>query len=148
MEMYRQRHPVDNQNQEIMLKKLFFIGFNFIALTAMADDSPKIDSKVQKVIVFLNDAQVTRTAKVNVNPGTSTLVFQNLSPDIDAQSIQVHANGSFTILSVKNELNFLNAVTKEKNIEELQARQKQINEKITLQNSLLAINQEEENMLL
>ena len=99
------------------MKKLLIIGLLiFGTFSAKADENPKIDSKVQKVIVFLNGAQVTRIAKVNINPGTSTLIFQNISADIDAQSIQVHANGDFTILSVKNELNFLSEETKQKNI--------------------------------
>lgn len=132
-----------------MMKKLLILGFLYLgAFSAKADEGPKIDSKVQKVIIFLSGAQVTRTAKVNINAGTSTLVFQNLSPDIDPQSIQVHANGDFTILSVKNELNFLTEDAKQKNIEDLRTQQKLIKDKLNLQNSLLAINQEEENMLL
>lgn len=118
----------------------------FIAIAAKADDQ-KIISKVQKVIVFLNGAQVTRTAMVNVNAGTSTLVFENISPGIDVQSIQVHANGEFTILSVKHELDFLNEQVKQKRVEDLRAQQKSIKDKIDLQNSLSSVYQEEENML-
>ena len=92
-----------------------------ITIAAKADDQ-KIASKVQKVIVFLNGAQVTRTAMVNVNAGTSTLVFENISPGIDVQSIQVHANGEFTILSVKHELDFLNEQAKQKRVEDLKAQ--------------------------
>ncbi|MEB0249210.1 DUF4140 domain-containing protein, partial [Mucilaginibacter sp. 5B2] len=67
-----------------MTKKLLFIACLFISLTrvANADDSQKIVSKVQKVTLFLNGAQVTRTSPVNVAPGTSTLVFENISPGI------------------------------------------------------------------
>jgi HSP20 family molecular chaperone IbpA len=98
-----------------MLKKLLLAGSLFIVVAAKADDGTKIVSKVQKVIVFLNGAQVTRTASVNISAGTSTLVFENLSPGIDEQSIQVQADGDFTILSVKSELNYLSEELKEKN---------------------------------
>jgi hypothetical protein len=132
-----------------MFKKLsFLIVFVFIAIVAKADDGQKIASKIQKVIVFLNGAQITRTAMVNISSGTSTLVFENLSPGIDVQSIQVHADGEFTILSVKHELNFLNEQVKQSKVTELQAQQKAIKDKIALQNNLLAVYQEEENMLL
>ena len=95
-------------NSKIMLRKLLMaVTIFFITIAAKADDQ-KIASKVQKVIVFLNGAQVTRTAMVNVNAGTTELVFAGISPGLDVQSIQVHANGEFTILSVKHELNFLN----------------------------------------
>ena len=131
-----------------MLKRLLFISFVFAALASRGDDGQKITSKVQRVVVFLNGAQVTRTASVNIIQGTSTLTFENISPGIDAQSIQVHANGDFTILSVKNELNYLNAEAKQKNIEELQAQQKLLSDRLSIQNYLLSVNQEEENMLL
>src|SRR6201996_4389316 len=134
-------------NSKAMIKKLLFaIAILSIAVASKADDH-KIDSKVQKVTVFLNGAQVTRTAMVNVTAGTSTLIFGNISPGIDVQSIQVHANGEFTILSVKHEMNFLNEQAKQKRVEDLRAQQKSIKDKIDLQNSLSSVYQEEENML-
>lgn len=132
-----------------MFKKLtFLILFVFVAAMSKANEQQRIASKIQKVIVFLNGAQITRTARVDVNTGTSTLVFENLSPGIDVQSIQVHANGEFTILSVKHELNFLNEQVKQNRVAELETQQKAIKDKITLQNNLLSVYQEEENMLL
>jgi hypothetical protein len=132
-----------------MLKKLSFLTLlTFTAVTLKAYDGQKIATKIQKVIVFLNGAQITRTAMANVSAGTSTLTFENLSPGIDVQSIQVHADGEFTILSVKQELNFLNDQTKQKRVEDLQAEKKVIRDKITQQNNLLAVYQEEEAMLI
>ena len=86
-----------------MCKKLIMAAFVlFIAIAAKADEGQKVASKVEKVIVFLKGAQVTRSATVNVPAGTTDLVFGEISPGIDVESIQVHANGEFTILSVKN----------------------------------------------
>lgn len=130
-----------------MIKKLLSLICLIAALSANAEDGPKIESKVQKVIVFLNNAQVTRTATVSVPAGTNTLVFTNISSAIDVQSIQVSARGEFTIMSVKNEIDFLNEQTKAKGLETLQAQQKTINDKIAFQNNLLNIYQQEENML-
>src|SRR5580692_1552312 len=117
-------------------KLLLALAILLIAVASKADDQ-KIESKVQKVIVFLNGAQVTRTAMVNVNAGTSTLVFGNISPGIDVQSIQVHAGGEFTILSVKHEMNYINEQAKQKQVEDLRAQQKALRDKITLKNSYL-----------
>src|SRR6185312_6144555 len=131
-----------------MLKKLQLAAVLFmIAIAARADEGQKITSKVQKVVLFLNGAQVTRTAMVNVGAGTSELIFGEISPGIDVQSIQVHAGGEFTILSVKHELDFLNEQVKQKRVEDLRGLQKAIRDKIALQNSMLSIYQEEENML-
>jgi hypothetical protein len=136
-------HP----NPKTMIRKLLFaMAISIMAIASKADDQ-KIESKVQKVVVFLNGAQVTRTAMVNVNGGTSTLIFGNISPGIDVQSIQVHANGEFTILSVKHEMNFLNEQAKQKHVEELRAEQKAIQDKINLQSNFIPIYEEEANML-
>jgi len=132
-----------------MTKKLLFIACLIISLArvASADDTQKIPSKVQKVTLFLNGAQVTRTSAVNITPGTSTLVFEDISPNIDVQSIQVRGAGDFTILSVKHEMNYLNLQQKQKQVEALQLQQKQLRDKLSLLGSLLVINQEEYNML-
>jgi Domain of unknown function (DUF4139)/N-terminal domain of unknown function (DUF4140) len=127
-------------------KLLMAVTIFFVAIAANAEDQ-KIESKVQKVVVFLNGAQVTRTAMVNVNAGTSTLVFGNVSPDIDVQSIQVHSSGEFTILSVKHEMNYLNEQVKQKRVEDLKAQQKALRDKIVLKSSFLSIYEEEANML-
>ncbi|HVV55455.1 MAG TPA: mucoidy inhibitor MuiA family protein [Mucilaginibacter sp.] len=121
-------------------------AFLWIATVSRADDQ-KIDSKVQKVVVFLNGAQVTRTAMVNVNAGASVLTFGGISPDIDVQSIQVHANGEFTILSVKHEMNYLEEQARQKSVDDLKAQQKAIRQKIDMQNSLISIYEEEAIML-
>ena len=131
-----------------MLKKLLFISLNFIAITAIADDNQKVASKVQKVIVFLSGAQITRSATTTINPGVSTLVFDDLSSGIEAQSIQVQANGNFIILSVTSEVNYLKAEVKQKDIDDLEAQRKILQDKLNLENSLSYINQEEETMLM
>jgi len=131
-----------------MFKRLLIAVFAMIAVTTVkADEGQKVASKVQKVTVFLKGAQITRTAMVNINAGTSELIFGDISPNIDPQSIQVHSGGEFTILSVKHELNYLGEEVKAKQVEQLIAQQKAIRDKIELQNSLLGIYQQEEIML-
>src|SRR3569833_4497913 len=131
-----------------MLRKLLMaVCFSIIAIASQADESQKITSKVQKVVVFLSGAQVRRTAAVSVRPGVSTLTFSNLSPDIDAQSIQVHSGGAFTILSVKHELDFINEQAKQTRVEELRAKQKALIARINLESGFLSIYEEAANLL-
>lgn len=131
-----------------MFKRLTIAVFALLVITAAkADEGQKVASKVQRVTVFLNGAQVTRTATVNIVPGTTELVFGDISPELDVQSIQVKANGDFTILSVKHEMNYLGEQAKEKQIEDMRAAQKAIKDKISLQSSLLSVYQQEETML-
>ncbi|HVW98050.1 MAG TPA: mucoidy inhibitor MuiA family protein [Mucilaginibacter sp.] len=131
-----------------MYRKLVMAALMFIiAIAAKADEGQKVASKVQKVTIFLKGAQVTRTAMVNINAGTADLVFGGISPDIDVQSIRVQAAGQFTLLAVKHELNFLGEEIKDKQVADLREQQKAIRNKISLQNSLIGIYQQEENML-
>ncbi|QEM11911.1 DUF4139 domain-containing protein [Mucilaginibacter rubeus] len=132
----------------IMFNKLSIAAaLFFIAAATRANEGQHVASKVQKVTVFLNGAQVNRTALVNISPGTSTLVFENLSPGIDVQSIQVNAGGDFTILSVNHELDFADNDIRQKNIQAIEAKQKLVRNKIALQNNMLSIYQEEANTL-
>jgi hypothetical protein len=136
--------------RKMMLNKLTTLTtaiLLFIAPLAKADDGQKIASKVQKVAVFLNGAQVNRTAQANVPAGNSTLIFEGLSPDIDVQSIQVNGAGDFTILSVKHELDFLKDDLKQKQVEDIREQQRKLRDKIALQTDLINIYQQEANML-
>src|SRR3569833_1187471 len=132
-----------------MFKRFMIAVCAMTAITvAKADEGQKVASKVQKVTVFLKGAQVTRTAAVNINAGTTDLIFNNISPNIDPQSIQVHANGEFTILSVKHEMNYLSSASnKTQQLSDLHAKQKSINDKITMLNNMLAIYQAEETVI-
>jgi len=105
------------------------------------------DSKIEKVTVFLQGAQVNRSEKANIAAGKTDLAFINISPLIDKQSIQVTADGKITVLSVIHQLNFL----KEQEVrEELQAIEKQkssILEKISAEKNIFTVMKQEENML-
>ena len=132
-----------------MLKNLIMAAALICTVAAAkADEGQKVPSKVQKVTVFLSGAQVTRTAMVNINPGTTDLVFTDISPEIEAQSVQVHADGAFTILSVRSELNYLSDQAKSKQVQDIEAMEKQLQDKISLQNNLLSIYQTEESTLM
>jgi uncharacterized protein (TIGR02231 family) len=118
------------------------------AATAKAEENPKINSKVEKVTVFLNGAQVNRSATVSIKPGNTTLVFGNISKFMQPQSIQVQATGDFTILSVTPETNVTSEQTKQKAIDDLELQQKNVQDKIAIQNDMMFVYQEEEKLLL
>lgn len=69
----------------------------------------KVSSVVSHVTVFNNQAQVTRTAKINLEAsGVFNIVFDKLSPYINMNSLEVKANEHLTILSVSNRNELLN----------------------------------------
>lgn len=87
---------------------LFIVAVLFLhTLKAQNETEQKVNAPVQLVVVYLNGAQVTRDWKGNLNAGTHRLLFSNLSPAINAQSIQANVEGNITILSVQYRVNHL-----------------------------------------
>lgn len=69
----------------------------------------KVTSVVSHVTVFNSQAQVTRTAKINLEAsGVFNIVFDKLSPYINMNSLEVKANEHLIILSVSSRNDLLN----------------------------------------
>ena len=66
-----------------------------------------VSSKIKHVTVFLNGAQVTRNFSTKLSSGTQTVKLKDLSPYLDAKTIQLKGNGDFTILSLQHKINYL-----------------------------------------
>lgn len=73
-----------------------------------ANVTRNLDAQVQEVTVFLNQAQVVRSAKTWINEGTTTIRFEKISPYLMEQSLQVYADERLQILQVKKVTNHLN----------------------------------------
>ncbi len=128
---------------------LLLIHLLLISFGTYAGDEPKsVESKLEKVTVFLNGATLSRTAMTSLLAGSTQLKFTNLSPHINAQSVQVKGEGNFTILSVVHQLNYLQEVKKGNEIPMLEAKKKEINEKLDFQKSMREVYQKEEEMLM
>jgi uncharacterized protein (TIGR02231 family) len=90
----------------------------------------KVNSVVSNVTVFNNQAQVARIAKLNFEgSGIFNIVFGQLSPYINMNSLEVKADARITILSVSNRNNYMNKDEKPDEI-------------ILLEDSLVKINTE------
>lgn len=79
--------------------------FSFTAVAA--ENEERVPSTITNVTVFLNQAQVTRVAKVSLQAGVTHLVFDRVSPYINLNSIQVKTESNVTLLSVSQRNNFL-----------------------------------------
>ncbi|MBK7476278.1 MAG: DUF4140 domain-containing protein [Haliscomenobacter sp.] len=76
-------------------------------LQAQSDPQEKtIPSKIERVTVFLQGAQVIRKAETTLSPGKSVLVIKGLSPQMDPASLKTTATGKFTLLSVNHRRNY------------------------------------------
>lgn len=94
---------------EIFRFKLLLIAFiTWLTVAAQSGETElRATSTITNVTVYLNQAQITRVAKVNLQAGTTRLVFDRVSPLINLNSIQVKTESNITLLSVSQRNNFL-----------------------------------------
>lgn len=77
-----------------------------IVSAVFATNEKPVKSTVKNVTIFLQGAQVYRNAYINLSPGTTDLVFENVSPYINPKSIQAGGKGSFIIMEVKHDIKY------------------------------------------
>ena len=83
--------------------------FCFCAATTLMGQN-KVKTTAEKVMLFIDGAQVTRTKQVDIPAGNSTLIFTGLSPYMDAQSMQVSAKGKLTVTAVNRQYNYIDSL--------------------------------------
>lgn len=101
---------------------LFFLAVTISAqLFAINEKTTK--SKIDKVTVYLNGAQIHRTSAVSIQPGSTIVIIDDLEPGIDPKSIQASGTGNFVLLDVKHRVKYPDAnptsKTYSKNIKEI-----------------------------
>jgi uncharacterized protein (TIGR02231 family) len=128
---------------------LLLVMVLFTMLTAKADeDKTPVKSEITGVTVFLNGAQVTRSASTVLKTGQSYLVFEGLSQYVNPNSVQVKGTGSFTILSVSSEMDYLKDQIKPKEEILLEDSLDSYNTQLEYQQGLIEVYTEEKNMII
>jgi uncharacterized protein (TIGR02231 family) len=87
--------------------------------TVGAQTDKQVDSKISRVTVFLNRAQVTRELKTRVEAGRTNLILSGLTANLDQQSIQVSGKGAITILGISHNQNYLSDHNRPKSLQVL-----------------------------
>nr|WP_319397628.1 mucoidy inhibitor MuiA family protein [uncultured Carboxylicivirga sp.] len=103
----------------------------------------EVRSKVNEVTIFLDGAQIVRKKNIDLTKGKSIIKFVNLSPFIDAKSVQVKAEGDITVLSVNHQQNYLDKMEKSNELTELEKQLENVSDKINLESTYLSIIKEE-----
>jgi len=116
-------------------------------LSAQKDNKP-VASKIEKVTVFLQGAQVERSAKQALPAGKYNIVFGDISPGIDKKSIQLKAEGKLTVLSVTHQLNHLKEQGVKEDIRQLDLQKEQLSEKISMESHMKDVYVQEEQMII
>ena len=124
------------------MKKIIALLFCLALNNSFAQENileKNIKTEVSAVTVFIKSAQVTRSKKVQVSKGKTILTFKNLSPFIDAKSIQIKGNSNITVLSVNHQHNFIEKLDKSDELKKLEKALQKIEDNIGLEYIYLSI---------
>lgn len=89
-------------------KLLFLLGFILMnsAFMLHAQKEVATKSKIDKIVVFLSNAQIERSASATIPNGSSEIVINDLSRYIDPNSLRISGKGDFVIMSHQLELKY------------------------------------------
>jgi len=127
----------------VLLSVLFLIS----AVT-FGQNEKRVDSRIEEVTVFLSKAQVTREVKTRLEAGKTNLILTGLTSQLDPQSIQVVGKGSFIILGISQQQNYLNELNMPKSLRVLKDSIELLQKQVILEQSQKEILNKEEQMLL
>ncbi len=131
-----------------MKNQILSAALSFSALAAFGQADKAVDSKITQVTVFLNKAQVTRDAKTRIEAGKTNLIITGLTSQLDPQSIQVTGKGSFIILGISHQQNYLNEFNLPKTLKAMKDSVEYFQKQVLLEQSQKEILNKEEQMLL
>jgi hypothetical protein len=103
----------------------------------------EVRTDVGDVTVYLEGAQETRKTTIDIPQGKTMLKFVNLSPFIDAKSVQVKADGDVTIFTVNHQQNFIAKTGKSAELTDLETKLKDVQAKIKVENTYLEVIKED-----
>jgi uncharacterized protein (TIGR02231 family) len=115
----------------------------FISEKTFTQNSLRVsNSEIQKVRIYQSGAFVSRSVKVNLNAGINEIVFDKLSPYINANSISVKSFGEATIVGVNFQQNYLKIQKTSSEIMKLEGEKDSLTIKIKyIQNKITACNE-------
>lgn len=127
------------------MKKISILLLVLIAFSIQAQEiaQKEIKSNIKEVIVFIEGAQINREVTSDIPSGISVLKFTNLSPFIDAKSLQVKTKAELYILSVNFQKNYLDKEKKSEQLVKFDAQLNALEDKIDLEKTHLSILNEE-----
>lgn len=133
---------------ETMKKLLFSLILIAFGVVAFSQADKPVDSKITRVTVFLNRAQVTREVKTRVEIGKTNIILNGLTSQLDQQSIQVSGKGNFVILGISHNQDYLNEFNVPKALQLLRDSLEVYKRQVNLEQNQKDILAKEEQLLL
>ena len=92
------------------MKKILFLCFAFLQSTPSVMEAQTaektIKSSVQRATIFQQGALLTSTELVSVGSGTTNIIFENVSPQLQANSLQAVGKSDLIIMDVQYRLKY------------------------------------------
>ena len=131
-----------------MKNQILSVALCLSSLAAFAQPDKRVDSKITSVTVFLSNAQVTREVKTRIEVGKTNLIVTGLTAKLDPQSIQVTGKGTFVILGISQQQNYLSEFNMPKALKSLKDSVDYFQKQLSLGQSQKEILNKEEQMLM
>ncbi|MFM7234237.1 MAG: DUF4139 domain-containing protein [Flavobacteriales bacterium] len=106
-----------------------------LSLTAQLEIKT-LETTITDVTVFMSGAQVSEKGSVSLKAGENRLRIAGLPAQLDANSIRVEGNDAYTILGVRHQINYLNAVQQ---TSRMRALQDSLDEALFKQKEMIAL---------
>lgn len=134
---------------DMMKKVSLLLTAILVAININANtDTLKVKSTIERVTVFLRGGEIVRKGTVKLAKGTTRILFTQLSPYIDVNSIQLKSNQDVTILSVVHQYNYLDQLHKSEKVKYLEKQKEEISAKMELEQSMIMVYKQEEELIL
>ncbi len=130
------------------MKQLFLFVFSIAMLNLTAQNKINEDSEINSVTVFLNGAEINRSASVNLKAGENLVVFSGLAQSVNSKSVNVKGNTNYLIKSVKHEADFEKSNGQNAELEALESELDEIEFSIKTRQSLQRVYKEEKSLLI
>jgi len=132
-----------------IMKNLFLILLFILvpSLAMPADTEKEIRAGIKHVTVYPDRAQITHEATAEISSGKTILKLIELSPYIDAQSIQVKGQGEFMILSVNHQNNYLQNLEDSPEVRNIRSQIENLQMKVEDEKAAITVLKEKEAFL-
>jgi uncharacterized protein (TIGR02231 family) len=130
------------------MKTIIYIFICFFIISGLnAQDQAEISTKIRKVTLFPDRAQVYHDGLVDIPAGKTVLKVRGLSPKLISGTIQVKGDGDFMIMAVNQQMNYLEMPEESSNVKELRSRIDELQIKIEDENTFIGVLMEKEAFL-
>lgn len=121
---------------------LLFVMLPVLSFGQATGEIP-VATEVKKVVVFPENAQVSRQERVSVGAGTTLLKFVDLSPFIIPNTVQARVDGAVVVLSVNHRQDFLGELEKSPQLQQLENDLEELRDKMAALQAEIEVSNEE-----